>query len=195
MLPTSTVGTMKIYALLYLVTVVSALSVGRQTNTRKSAQLDGSSRRGFLSGAVASVTAFALVCSPAFADVSDGNQLPDGAAQFSRLLNTKVNISTLKKRILDKDVELNKKEWDNVGQFLRRLYQSSEDMKSVAISIYDPEKKKAALVAIEQVKKYSKAGEASVNDQDAVGIVVVLDKVDAIIAEFLELLRDIPDEI
>jgi hypothetical protein len=144
---------------------------------------------------VASVTTFALVSSPAFADVADGNQLPDGAAQFSRLLNIKANISTLKKRILDKEIELNKQEWDNIGQFLRRLYQSSEDMKSVAISIYDPEKKKAAVVTMEEVKKYSKAGEASVNDQDVTGIVVVLDKVDAIIADFLELLRDIPDEI
>jgi hypothetical protein len=186
---------MKIYALLYIVTVVSALSVARQTSTRTPTQLHGSSRRGFLSSAVASVTTFALVSSPAFADVADGNQLPDGAAQFSRLLNTKANISTLKKRILDKEIELNKQEWDNIGQFLRRLYQSSEDMKSVAISIYDPEKKKAAVVTMEEVKKYSKAGEASVNDQDVTGIVVVLDKVDAIIADFLELLRDIPDEI
>ena len=154
------------------------------------------SRRSFLIGVstILVVTATNNIL-PALADVSDGNQLPEGAAQFSRLLNTKSNIATLKKRIQDKDIELNKKEWDNIGQFLRRLYQASEDMKSVSISIYDPDKKKAAVATMEQVKKYSKAGEASVNDQDANGIVVILDKVDAIIAEFLELLRDIPDEI
>lgn len=185
---------MKVFPLLLLSTSVSAFSTGHQGQRSKSTQLDAS-RRAFVSGAILSVAATAIVIKPAFADVSDGNQLPDGAAQFSRLLNTKNNISTLKSRIQDKNIELNKKEWDNIGQFLRRLYQASEDMKSVAISIYDPEKKKAAVKTIEEVKKYSKAGEGSVNNQDPEGIVVILDKVDAIIDEFLELLRDIPDEI
>lgn len=186
---------MKVVPLLFLwTTSVTAFLTVHQGQTRMSTDL-GASRRAFFSGAIWSVTASVILSNPAVADVSDGNQLPDGAAQFSRLLNTKNNIATLKSRIQDKNIELNKKEWDNIGQYLRRLYQASEDMKSVAISIYDPEKKKAAVKSIEEVKKYSKAGEASVNNQDPEGIVVILDKVDAIINEFLELLRDIPDEI
>jgi hypothetical protein len=195
-------SSMKIFSLgaSLLVSNASAFSIEHGARTRPSTtQLElerSSSRRGFLAGSVASVASFTLLVGPpAVADVSDGNQLPDGAAQFSRLLNTKMNISTLRKRILNKDDPLTKKDWDNVGQFLRRLYQASEDMKSISISIYDPEKKKAAVATIEEVKKYSKAGEASVNDQDAQGITVVLDKVDSIFAEFLDLLRDIPDEI
>lgn len=45
-------------------------------------------RRSFVTGAIA-VGASTLFTGPAFADVSDGNVLPQGAAQFSRVVKMK----------------------------------------------------------------------------------------------------------
>ena len=40
---------------------------------------------------------------------------------------------------------IDKKEWDNLSDFLRKLYKGGDDMKSTAkSSIYDPKKKKKA---------------------------------------------------
>ena len=56
--------------------------------------LNNIDRRVFVSkqGAILSVGFLATKTKPAFADVSDGNSLPDGAAQFSRILRLKSEI-------------------------------------------------------------------------------------------------------
>lgn len=66
-----------------------------QRNVLLSARRDEQSRRSFVSAAIIA-GASTLFTGPAFADVSDGNALPQGAAQFSRLLKTKndLNVST-----------------------------------------------------------------------------------------------------
>jgi hypothetical protein len=45
------------------------------------------------------------------------------------------------------------------------------------------------------LRKYSKTGEAPVNAQDAGALVAVLDKCDALMQEFFDILSDVPDEI
>lgn len=57
-------------------------------NVQLSAKTDEQSRRSFVSAAIA-VGASTIFAGPAFSDVSDGNTLPQGAAQFSRLLKVK----------------------------------------------------------------------------------------------------------
>jgi len=64
-------------------------------NTRNvvlSALRDEQSRRTFVSAAAIAVGASTLFTRPAFSDVSDGNTLPQGAAQFSRVLKVKSDL-------------------------------------------------------------------------------------------------------
>jgi hypothetical protein len=101
----------------------------------------------------------------------------------------------ISKRVSEDASEIEKKEWDNIGQFLRRLYAAGDDMKSIAGGIYDPEKKKKAEEDIKLLQKYAKAGEGPVNKQDAGTFIAIMKKCDELVDDFFELLRDVPDEI
>ena len=90
---------------------------------------------------------------------------------------------------------MDKKEWDNVGQFLRRVYAISDDMKAISAGFYDPEKKKRAPELIDAIKKLSKEADSTTRAQDGPGFLAYGKKLDAIMEEFLELLRDVPDEL
>ena len=68
-------------------------------------------------------------------------------------------------------------------------------MKGIAGGIYDPEKKKKADEDIKTLQKYAKAAEGPVNKQDGGAVVAILKKCDELIDDFLDLLRDVPDEI
>jgi len=90
---------------------------------------------------------------------------------------------------------MDKKEWDNVGIFLRRVYSAADDLTVIGKSITDPDKKKAGVALVADLQKYAKAGEPSINAKDGPGIIAIFDKSETIINDYLELLRDIPDEI
>eukprot|EP00980_Cylindrotheca_fusiformis_P028114 scaffold22581_cov123-Cylindrotheca_fusiformis.AAC.11 len=90
---------------------------------------------------------------------------------------------------------MDKTEWNNISAFLRRVYGVSEDMKSIAAGIYDPEKKKRASQLIEEVKKYSKGADASTGTQNAQEFLPYARKLTSILEDFLDLLQDVPDEI
>ena len=67
----------------------TAPSISKRTRSvQLSAESDKQSRRSFVSAAIA-VGASTIFTRPAFSDVSDGNALPQGAAQFSRVLKVK----------------------------------------------------------------------------------------------------------
>lgn len=104
-------------------------------------------------------------------------------------------LQVVAKRISEKSSEFEKKEWDNLGQFLRGVYAASDDMKGIAKGIYDPDKKKQAEEDIKQLQKYAKAGDGPVNNQDGDTLVAIMNKCESIIDDFFELLRDVPDEI
>jgi hypothetical protein len=130
------------------------------------------------------------------ADVSDGNELPQGAAQFSRVLRLKSDLPGVKKRVLENGKDLDKKEWDNIGVFLRKAYATAgEDMQSVAAGIANPDAKKSALKDADQLRTYAKAGDVSVNKQDPAGFVAVADKMIGLVDDFMDSLSDVPDEI
>jgi Mn2+/Fe2+ NRAMP family transporter len=80
-----------------LVTAFSVEPTSRHTKASSSTQVhvELSRRSLILSGAVltAASTLIGVGSSPAFADVSDGNHLPDGALQFSRVLKVKSDIA------------------------------------------------------------------------------------------------------
>lgn len=89
---------------------------------------------------------------------------------------------------------MDKTEWNNVGQFLRKVYAVGDDMKSIASGL-DPEKKKAATVLIEDIKKYSKAADAPTGSQNGPEFLAYATKIITILDDFLNLLSDVPDEL
>jgi len=171
--------------------------------TTSSTQLQESiSRRAlFAQGtATAATAAVSLVLggrpAPALAEVAAGTSLPQGALQFSRLIRLKDDLKAVITRVTEHPDELDKKEWDNLSDFLRILYKGSEDMKSIAKStIYDPEKKKKAEEDVKYIQKVSQLGDGPVSKQDAEGLAKILTKSYLVIDDFFELLRDVPDEI
>lgn len=90
---------------------------------------------------------------------------------------------------------MDKTEWNNVGQFLRKVYAVSEDMKAIASGFYDPAKKKRASELIDDIKKVSKAADAPTGSQNGPEFLVYAKKITSILDEFLDLLRDVPDEL
>ena len=129
------------------------------------------------------------------ADVSDGNALPQGAAQFSRVIRLKNDLQAVRKRVAENGNELDKKEWESIGSFLRMAYATGEDMKAVAAGIFNPENKKRALDDVDQLRKYAQAGDVSVSKKDPKGFVAVADKMVEKVDDFLESLSDVPDEL
>lgn len=161
---------------------------------------DKDGRRRFISRAVeATIVATTIgvaewTTPAAFADVSDGNALPTGAAQFSRLVRLKKDLGGVIKRVTEKADEIDKKEWDNLQEFLRILYKGSDDMKAITkVSVYDPEKKKKAEEDIKLLQKFTQLGDNPVTKQDAAGLADILKKCDLILDNFFDLLRDVPD--
>jgi hypothetical protein len=101
----------------------------------------------------------------------------------------------VQKRVSQSASEMDQKEWDNVGQFLRKVYGVSDDMKAIAGDFYEPEKKKKAAELIVDLKKYSKAADAPTGTQNGPEFLAYARKISSILDEFLDLLRDVPDEI
>jgi hypothetical protein len=68
-------------------------------------------------------------------------------------------------------------------------------MKMIAGGIYDSEKKKKALEDAESLKKISKSADIPVNKHDGEGFLTLAYKMDDIFEDFLDQLRDVPDEL
>ena len=102
-----------------------------------------------------------------------------------------------KKRLLTAgEGEIDWKEWDNIGKFLRNVYSAAEnDMKAVTKGIFNPDNKKQATSDIDQIKKYAQAGDIAISKQDAAGLASILDKISGLLEDFFESLSDVPDEL
>jgi hypothetical protein len=74
------------------------------------------------------------------------------------------------------------------------MYAEADDMTLVASS-QPPDKKKKAQEIADQLRKYSKGGESSINEQDTKALSAVLDKCSSLFQDFFDLLSDVPDEI
>jgi hypothetical protein len=92
--------------------------------------------------------------------------------------------------------DIDKKEWDNIGKFLRTIYSTAEnDMKFVAKGVFNPANQKQALNDAEEVKKYAQAGDVSASKQDATRLASILIKIGELVDDFFESLSDVPDEL
>jgi hypothetical protein len=159
-----------------------------------------SSRRDFLTTSIAIgslVATSALVTSPlpGVADVSDGNALPQGAAQFSRVIKVRAQLKSVAKRVTEQPSEIDKAEWDKIDDFLRTVYSAGEDMKVIAKGIYEPAKKTKADEDIKLLQSLVQVAQKPVSNKDSAGFGVVAAKADELFGDFLDLLRDIPDEL
>lgn len=131
----------------------------------------------------------------AWADISDGNALPKGAAEFSRSLRLKSDLKAVMKRVKENASEIDKKEWDNISKFLRMAYTTGDDLKVVANGIFNADNKARALEDISQLRKYAQAGDIPVSKQDAKGFLIVADKMAGLLDDFFDSLSDVPDEL
>jgi len=189
----------------FILLAIGGTSVGAFAPTlnkpcKSSTSLEASRRDVLQTVTSAGVTALssllAVQVQPASAEVAAGTSLPQGALQFSRLVRLKSDLLAVTKRVSEHPEELDKKEWDNLSDFLRILYKGSDDMKAITkASIYDPEKKKKAEEDIKFIQKVSQLGDGPVSKQDAEGLVKILQKSSIVIEDFFELLRDVPDEL
>jgi hypothetical protein len=68
-------------------------------------------------------------------------------------------------------------------------------MKFVAKGISNPDNKARAIAVSEQLKKYAQAGDVSVSKRDASSLSNILDTCSNLVGEFLDCLRDVPDEL
>jgi len=160
------------------------------------------SRRDFISKAVKTTLVATTVgiadwyTQAAYAEVSAGTSLPDGAAQFSRLIRLQKDLAAVIKRVAENADEIDKKEWDNIQEFLRIVYKGSDDMKFISkASIYDPEKKKKAEEDIKLLQKFAQLGDNPVSKQDAKGVEGILKKCQLVLENYLDLLRDVPADL
>lgn len=132
---------------------------------------------------------------PSLADVSDGNVLPQGAAQLSRVIKVRAQLKSVAKRVAENSSEIDKKEWNSIDNFLRTLYSAGEDMKVMAKGIYEPSKKSKADEDIKLLQNLIQLAQKPVSQKDAEGFGVFAQKADAAFEGFFEALSDVPDEI
>jgi hypothetical protein len=95
------------------------------------------------------------------------------------------------------DNPIDKKEWDNISKFLRTVYSIADnDMKAIAKGLsYNPPNQKQANNDIDEIKKYSQAGDVSVSKQDTMRLASILTRISELVDDFLSSLSDVPDEI
>ncbi|KAL3801860.1 hypothetical protein ACHAWO_003866 [Cyclotella atomus] len=154
-------------------------------------------RRDFISTAIATSVAVggsSFFPAVSLADVSDGNSLPQGAAQFSRVIKVRAQLKSVAKRVTEQSSEIDKKEWDKIDDFLRTVYSAGEDMKVITKTM-DQSKQAKAEEVIKLLQKLAQAAQGPVSKQDAQGFGTIAAKADGLFEDFLDLLRDVPDEL
>lgn len=172
------------------------------SDLRADTTVASSSRRDFL--ATTSITVGSIVATapalvllsplPSVADVSDGNALPQGAAQFSRVIKVRAQLKSVAKRVTEQPSEIDKAEWDKIDDFLRTVYSAGEDMKVIAKGI-DPDKKTKADTDIKNLQSLVQLAQKPVSNKDSAGFGVIATKADGLFGDFFDLLSDVPNEL
>lgn len=169
------------------------------TGERTSRTQCQASRRDFLSTAVATagIAASTTLLTPlpsAAAGLGEGG-LPEGAAQFSRVIKVKAQLKSVAKRVAEQPDDITKEEWDKIDEFLRTVYSAGNDMKVISKGIFDPTKKAQAEEDIKLLQKLVQAAQKPVAQKDVKGFSTIATKTDGLFEDFLDQLRDVPDEL
>ena len=158
------------------------------------------SRRDFLSTAVATAgiaasSATLITPLPSNAAGLGEGGLPEGAAQFSRVIKVKAQLQSVAKRVSEQPDDITKEEWDKIDDFLRTVYSAGNDMKVISKGIFDPSKKEKADEDIKLLQKVVQAAQKPVAQKDTKGFSAIAIKADGLFEDFLDQLRDVPDEL
>mmetsp|Transcript_15818 Transcript_15818/g.30999 ORF Transcript_15818/g.30999 Transcript_15818/m.30999 type:complete len:198 (+) Transcript_15818:83-676(+) len=194
------ITTLVAFSAMFHPTAVVAFAPPKGELSFRASTICATTRRDFLSFGIATTAAITsgLVINPlpSLADVSDGNSLPQGAAQFSRIIKVRAQLKSVAKRVTEQSDDVTKEEWDKIDDFLRTVYSAGEDMKVISkSSIFDPTKKAKAEEDIKLLQKVVQAGQGPVSKKDSAGFGAVASKADDLFEDFLDLLRDVPDEL
>mmetsp|Transcript_11060 Transcript_11060/g.16315 ORF Transcript_11060/g.16315 Transcript_11060/m.16315 type:complete len:197 (+) Transcript_11060:77-667(+) len=170
------------------------------TGERASRTRCEASRRDFLSTAVttagiAASSVTLLTPLPGAAKGLGEGGLPDGAAQFSRVIKVKAQLKSVAKRVAEQPDDITKEEWDKIDDFLRTVYSAGNDMKVISKGIFDPSKKEKADEDIKLLQKVVQAAQKPVAQKDVKGFSAIAAKADGLFDDFLDQLRDVPDEL
>ncbi|EJK64197.1 hypothetical protein THAOC_15101 [Thalassiosira oceanica] len=155
------------------------------------------SRRNFVSSSIAGAGLAVWISSPSpsLADVSDGNSLPQGAAQFSRVIKVRSQLKSVAKRVAEQSSEMDNKEWDKIDEYLRTVYSAGNDMKEISKGMTDPSKKAKAEEDVKLLQGLVQAAQKPVSKKDAAGFGAIANKADSLFEDFFDQLRDVPDEL
>ena len=165
------------------------------TGERTSRTRCESSRRDFLSTAAVATAATLFTPLPSIAVGTGEGGLPEGAAQFSRVIKVKAQLKSVAKRVTEQPDDITKEEWDKIDDFLRTVYSAGNDMKVISKGIFDPSKKEKADEDIKLLQKVVQAAQKPVAQKDAKGFSAIATKADGLFEDFLDQLRDVPDEL
>jgi len=116
-------------------------------------------------------------------------------AAFQRVLKVREQLKSVAKRATEQPDEIDKKEWDEIDNFLRTVYSAGKDMKGITKGIYDPAKKKKAEESVELLQKLVQAAQKPVSKKDAAGFVFIATKADGLFEDFLDALSDVPADL
>ncbi|CAM9246196.1 unnamed protein product [Discosporangium mesarthrocarpum] len=132
---------------------------------------------------------------PVLAELGVGEGgLPDGARQFSNLVKIQKDWIALGKTISARGSELSPEEWKNVAFFLRRVYQTGDDLNFLAGGL-DPTKKKTALSLVKGIQTEVEAADKPVKVQDVEKFLEAQVSVQGKLETFMDLFADVPDEL
>ena len=154
-------------------------------------------RRNFVSSSIAGAGLAVWISSPSpsLADVSDGNALPQGAAQFSRVIKVRSQLKSVAKRVAEQSSDMDNKEWDKIDEYLRTVYSAGNDMKEISKGMTDPSKKAKAEEDVKLLQGLVQAAQKPVSKKDAAGFGAIANKADSLFEDFFDQLRDVPDEL
>ncbi|GMI12494.1 hypothetical protein TrLO_g2956 [Triparma laevis f. longispina] len=177
---------------------------GRRTGMRLTAEssqgaqvsfgqgLKGRGRRRFMEEVCVGVGGWMVGVGGAGAEVSAGTSLPDGAAQFSRVLKSQRDISALLKS-LSTSPPTDEKQWKVLSLYIRGLYTLADDMAFIGKGL--GEKKGEGERVVAEFRKVVKASDVPVKSENVEVFKAEIEKADNLIKQFLELLQDVPSDI
>ena len=128
------------------------------------------------------------------AAVGEGD-LPDGAMAFSKLLKYQKEWTKLADNMKSRTVKMDDKEIVGTKLFLKQLANEYSDMNLLAKGIQDPVKSDKAKEIAKDFRVKIRECDDAVIDGDTSKIIENYPITNSEIAEFLELLSDVPDEL
>jgi hypothetical protein len=146
------------------------------------------------------IAALSVASPPSFAVLggtpSGEGGLPDGARQFDNVLRSQREWEKIGGRIQEAGAKggLSEDEWKGIQLFLRKLYETGDDMTAMAKGLSEP-KKAAALVLVKSFKEAVKQADGPAGARDMPGISAAQKATSTKLADFLAVFQDIPDEL